>query len=84
MVSGSDWPLDSLRAHHGAQMAYRVSRQEDAVRVEGQAGSRTCVFQTAKPDRAARRLLGDFPRYQLAPALRPPAEIAPTLPAAWD
>ena len=25
MVADSDWPLDSLQAHHGAGMAYRVS-----------------------------------------------------------
>lgn len=67
MVAGSDWPLDSLQAHHGAQMAYRVSRQEQTVRVQGRAGWQTCSFETAKPDRVAHHLLAAIPQYQLAP-----------------
>jgi len=39
VVTDSDWPLESLPAHHGAQMAYRVSERESMVRVEGRAGS---------------------------------------------
>ncbi len=58
IVTGSDWPMESLRVHHGAQMAYRVSRQETSVRVQGRAGGRTCLFETEKPERAVRRLLG--------------------------
>src|SRR5262249_50774520 len=57
MVADSDWPLESLRAYHGAGMAYRVSERESMIRVEGRAGSRTCLFETAKPERAARLLL---------------------------
>jgi len=38
-------------------MAYRVSQTAAHVRVEGRAGSRTCLFETAKPERAARLLL---------------------------
>ncbi|MEO7145059.1 MAG: hypothetical protein ABI165_16300 [Bryobacteraceae bacterium] len=68
MVADSDWPLDSLQAHHGAQMAYRVSQQEQTVRVQGRAGSQTCLFETAKPDRVARCLLSAIPQYRLAPA----------------
>ena len=93
MVADSDWPLDSLRAHHGAEMAYRVCQTaEQAVRVEGRAGSRTCLFEAAKPDWAARLLLAN-PRYYAAlpdaalPAATPaprPAETARLLPAAWD
>jgi hypothetical protein len=56
MLAESDWPLDSLQLHHGARMAYRVSHTSANVRVEGRAGSRTCVFETAKPERAARLL----------------------------
>ena len=58
MIADSDWPLDSLQAHHGAGMAYRVSHGASMVRVEGRAGSRTCLFETAKPDWVARLLLG--------------------------
>jgi hypothetical protein len=58
MVADSDWPLDSLQSHHGAKMAYRVSQNPSVVRVEGRADSRTCLFETLKPERAARLLLG--------------------------
>lgn len=57
MVADSDWPLDSLQLHYGAKMAYRVSQSGSAVRVEGRADSRTCLFETATPQRAARLLL---------------------------
>ena len=58
LLTDSDWPLDSLQAEHGAKMAYRVSERDSIVRVEGRAGSRTCLFETARPERAARLLLG--------------------------
>lgn len=58
MIAGSDWPLDSLAAHHGSRAAYRVSRQGDGVRVEGREGARTCVMESASPLVAARALLG--------------------------
>lgn len=71
MIADSDWPLESLRLQHGAQMAFRVSQRQDAVRVEGRAGSRTCLFESAKPDQVARLLLNSTPRDQVAPALLP-------------
>ena len=58
MVADSDWPLDSLIWHHGAQTAYRVSHRLGSVRVEGREGTRTCVLESAKPARIARMLLG--------------------------
>ena len=57
MVADSDWPLESLQAHHGASMAYRVSQQKYRVRIEGKSGSRTCMFESSVKDEA-RRLLG--------------------------
>lgn len=57
MIADSDWPLESLQLHHGAEMAYRVSQNAINVRVEGRAGSRTCLFETAKPEQTARVLL---------------------------
>ena len=57
MIADSDWSLDSLQAHHGARMAYRVRRQSTKVRLEGRAGSRTCLFEAVTPDGAARLLL---------------------------
>jgi hypothetical protein len=61
MIADSDWPLESLELHHGAKMAYRVSQSAAQVRVEGRAGSRTCLFETAKPEWAARILLQRAP-----------------------
>jgi hypothetical protein len=58
MVADCDWPLASLQAHHGAQMAYRVSEQAATVRVQGRAGGKTCLFETVKPEQVARHLLG--------------------------
>jgi hypothetical protein len=63
MVADSDWPLDSLQSHHGAKMAYRVSQNASVVRVEGREHSRTCLFETAKPERVARLLLNSSPSY---------------------
>ena len=74
MVADSDWPLDTLQLHHGARMAYRVSQNAANVRVEGRAGSRTCLFETQKPERAARLLL------QRTPCLLASIQVA--LPAA--
>lgn len=57
MIADSDWPLDSLQQHHGAEMAYRVSQSATATRVEGRAGSRRCMFEAGKPQQIARALL---------------------------
>ena len=69
MVADSDWPLDTLQLHHGAKMAYRVSQNASHVRVEGREQSRTCVFETVKPERAARLLLNSTPNYWTGPRL---------------
>jgi len=74
MVADSDWPLDSLQAFHGAGMAYRVSQRASMVRVEGRAGSRTCLFETAKPVQAARLLLNRAPICYAPPSLLPAPE----------
>jgi hypothetical protein len=58
MIADSDWPLESLQAHHGATMAYRVTQEHEKVRVEGREGLRTCVIETPDPTRAARLILG--------------------------
>ncbi len=58
IVADSDWPLDSLARHHGAQSAYRVREQTGAIRVEGQAGTRRCLLESVAPSRIARLLLG--------------------------
>jgi hypothetical protein len=68
IVADSGWSLESLCAERGARMAYRVSQDSDRLRVEGRAGSRTCLFETVKPDGAARLLLDNSRRYAVASA----------------
>jgi hypothetical protein len=58
IIADSDWPLEALATEHGARMAFRVTPREATVRVEGRSGGRTCVLETARPDRVARQLLG--------------------------
>ena len=75
MIADSDWPLESLQLHHGAEMAYRVSQSAIIVRVEGRAGSRTCLFETVKPEQAARTLLHTAPScHWMAPRLAAASE----------
>jgi hypothetical protein len=68
MLANCDWPLESLQAHYGAQMVYRIQQQESMVRVEGRAGSRACLLESEKPNWAARRLLSNRRDYLLIPA----------------
>lgn len=56
IIAESDWPLDSLLLHHGAEAAYRVSGQEGFVRVEGRQGRRRCLLESS-PTRITRALL---------------------------
>ena len=65
LIAESDWPLDTLQAHHGAQMVYRVRQQDETLRLEGRAGSRTCLFESEKLNGAARRLLAINSHYQV-------------------
>jgi hypothetical protein len=57
MIADSDWPLDSLLWHHGAETAYRVTERDGSVRVEGRERSRHCVLESTPPAEIARRLL---------------------------
>jgi len=86
MVVGSDRSLDHCQAGCGEGMAYRISQQGARVRVEGRAGSRTCLFETAKPDGAARPLLAESLQTLLRPAVVNPDMPSPAsarlLPAA--
>lgn len=66
VTQGTGLPLEVLQQEHGSQMIYRVTQQESRVRLEGRAGSRTCLFEAEKPDGAARILLGDGPRYAMS------------------
>jgi hypothetical protein len=57
IFTGSDWSLESLEAHHGARMAYRVTGSSGRIRVEGRSRSRSCILQTEAPRHAAYSLL---------------------------
>jgi hypothetical protein len=65
MVSGSDWALDALRQHHGAQAAYRVTRRGTRVELEGCSGDLSCRLE-AGPQYAGWAPGADFAQYQLA------------------
>lgn len=52
LLAETDWPLESLRLHHGALMAYRVSRRHGKVRVEGRADRRSCLLERGAPPAA--------------------------------
>jgi hypothetical protein len=61
MVADSDWPLESLARHHGAQSAYRVNERTGSIRVEGREGTRHCVLESVAHSQIARQLLGTNP-----------------------
>ena len=60
MIADSDWPLDSLLWHHGAETAYRVTERRGSIRVEGREGSKRCLLETQSPSCVAQRLLGSY------------------------
>ncbi len=78
MLADSDWPLDRLLVHHGAQAVYRVGERGGKVSLEGRAGPLACRLEAEPPRRIACRLLNSA-----IPVLRP-AEIWRLLPAASD
>ena len=59
LLIGSDWSLASLQAHNGARAAYRVSRTDSQVRVEGKSATGSCVLQAEPASSVARRLLAN-------------------------
>jgi hypothetical protein len=61
MVADSDWPLESLARHHGAESAYRVNERTGSIRVEGRDATRRCVIESVAPSYIARQLLGTNP-----------------------
>lgn len=94
LIADSDWPLESLQARHGAEMAYRVSHDRDTLRLDGRSGERSCVLATAQRKAIAGGLLRRFtpvvdgPRRIGAHAgsaiAAPLGEIWRTLPGASD
>ena len=84
MLDAAGWALPSLLAQHGAETAYRITREGGRVCLEGRRGSQTCQLRSESPAAAARHLLAGHRLPSTAwcpprPAL--PAEAAPAPPA---
>ena len=58
--------MDALRAQHGCRTAFRVSRDGQRVRVEGQDGANRCTLENPVQSITALGLFRDFPAYTLA------------------
>jgi hypothetical protein len=58
MLEATGWALSCLLAQHGAETAYRVTREGGRVCLEGRHGSQTCQLRSESPAVAARHLLG--------------------------
>lgn len=57
MVANSDWSLSALQSEHGAHLAYRVSRANGRVIVDGRDGQRTCHMEAPTANNKALFLL---------------------------
>ncbi len=53
VLADSDWPLDSLLAHRGARMAYRVGARGGRALLEGRSGFESCRLESAGRAREA-------------------------------
>ncbi|MGA3041842.1 MAG: hypothetical protein ABSF54_13730 [Bryobacteraceae bacterium] len=86
MLDAAGWALPSLLAHHGAETAYRVTRQGGRVCLEGRHRSQTCLLQSESPAATARCLLGGghpAARNSTGPVLLTPAGAAPPAEGLW-
>jgi len=83
MLEATGWALPSLLAQHGAETAYRVTREGGCVCLEGRRGSQTCLLRNESPAATARHLLGSHlpPAVWNAPRPALLAEGADTPPA---
>jgi hypothetical protein len=77
MLEATGWALPSLLTHQGAETAYRVTRENGRVCLEGRRGSQTCLLRSETPAAAASQLLGCR-----LPAGYAPHPFRPALPAA--
>lgn len=53
MIQSGGWTPDSLRLHHGALAAYRVTRAGGRVRLEGSAAGQSCRLECDLGTRAS-------------------------------
>ncbi|HVN04282.1 MAG TPA: hypothetical protein VMT86_07675 [Bryobacteraceae bacterium] len=76
MLPAAGWSLAGLLAEHGARTAYRVTREDGAVRLEGRSGPHTCLLRSASSREIARELLSGpyaYPATHSGPAVPCPA-----------
>ncbi len=76
LVSESDWTLDALIAHHGANMGYRITPAGSRVRVEGRAGGHRCQFELPGPQGLAKQLQAHLPALGQSSITPPPVRAA--------
>jgi hypothetical protein len=65
-VMESPFSIEAAAIHAGAQTAYRITRSQRGVRVEGHSASRDCVIEQRDP---CRTLLSDLPLYRITSPL---------------
>jgi hypothetical protein len=65
MCPSAGWDLECLRRHHGAAMAYGVTRSGAKVRVEARSGAENCTLETTGATRLAWLGMLNFPQYCL-------------------
>lgn len=64
MCPSLDWDLECLRRHHGAAMAYGVTRRGARVRVEARSRAESCTLESGG---MAPWGMGHFPQYLRIP-----------------
>lgn len=83
MIMEGAFALDSAAAQWGARAAYRVTRTEAGVRVEGKRGIQSCVLSEERGCEFRKALLRDQPFYRMtSPLLNSPGPASPELPTA--
>ncbi len=60
-----DWPLASLLRESGASAAYRVSRIQGLLTVEGASASETCMLQRSSKKKTVPTFLKSRPAYEI-------------------
>jgi hypothetical protein len=88
MLAADGWALPSLAAQHGAQTAYRVTREGGSVCLEGRRGLESCLLRSESPAATAGRLLERYSPSTTAwnppsPALLAAAVLAPPREEIW-
>ena len=73
MLEAGGWALPSLLAQHGAETAYRVTREGGRVCLEGRRGSETCLLRSESSAAIAQNLLQHYLPTAAAPNAPSPA-----------